>query len=160
MQIAAQAVVAFHYTLTDDAGEVIDSSVGHEPLTYLQGSGQIVPGLERQMEGHSHGDKFTAQVSPEEGYGQPHPELLQQVPRSAFPGADDVQPGMRFQGRSPQGELNVIVTKVEGDTVFIDGNHPLAGKTLHFAVEVTDVRAATAEELEHGHVHGAGGHAH
>ena len=160
MQIAAQAVVAFHYTLTDDAGQVIDTSAGHEPLTYLHGSGQIVSGLERQMEGHSHGDKFTAQVGPEEGYGVPHAELVQQVPRSAFPGIDEIQPGMQFQGRGPQGEINVTVTKVEDDTIFIDGNHPLAGKTLHFAIEVADVRAATAEELEHGHVHGAGGHAH
>ncbi|MEO5811457.1 MAG: peptidylprolyl isomerase [Rhodanobacter sp.] len=160
MQIAAQAVVAFHYTLTDDAGQVIDTSAGHEPLTYLHGSGQIVPGLERQMEGHAHGDKFTAEVSPEEGYGVREAELMQQVARSAFPGVDEIQPGMRFQGRGPQGEISVTVTKVEDDTVFIDGNHPLAGKTLHFAVEIAEVRAATAEELAHGHVHGAGGHAH
>ncbi len=160
MQIVPQAVVAFHYALTDDAGQVIDSSAGREPLTYLHGGGQIVPGLERQMEGRNCGDKFTAQVTPEEGYGVPQAELMQQVPRNAFPGVADIQPGMQFQGRSAQGEISVTVTKVENDTVFIDGNHPLAGKTLHFAVEVVDVRAATTEELEHGHVHGAGGHTH
>ena len=160
MQITPQTIVAFHYTLTDDAGQVIDSSTGREPLTYLHGSGQIVPGLERQMEGHIHGDKFTAQVSPEEGYGVPEAELMQQVPRSAFPGVTDIEPGMQFQGRSAQGEMSVTVTKVEGDAVFVDGNHPLAGKTLNFDIEVADVRAATVEELAHGHAHGAGGHAH
>ncbi len=160
MQIAQNAVAAFHYTLTDDQDQVIDSSAGRDPLTYLHGSGQIVPGLEKQMEGRSVGDKFSVEVAPEEGYGVHHAELMQEVPRSAFQGVEDIQPGMQFQGRGPQGEINVTVTRVENDKVFIDGNHPLAGKTLHFAIEVTDVRAASAEELEHGHVHGAGGHPH
>lgn len=160
MQIAQNSVAAFHYTLTDDKGQVIDSSQGREPLTYLHGSGQIVPGLEKQMEGRQAGDKFDAHVAPEEGYGVHHAELMQEVPREAFQGVDDIQPGMQFQGRGPQGEINVTVTKVEDGKVFIDGNHPLAGKTLHFAIEVTDVRAASEEELAHGHVHGAGGHHH
>ncbi len=160
MQIALNAVAAFHYTLTDDQGQVIDSSKGREPLTYLHGSGQIVPGLERQMEGRQAGDSFTAEVAPEEGYGVHHAELMQEVPKAAFQGVEDIQPGMQFQGRGPQGEINVTVARVEGDTVFIDGNHPLAGQTLHFAIEVTDVRAASEEELAHGHVHGAGGHHH
>jgi FKBP-type peptidyl-prolyl cis-trans isomerase SlyD len=160
MQIAQNSVAAFHYTLTDDQGQVIDSSAGRDPLTYLHGSGQIVPGLEKQMEGRSAGDKFSADVAPEEGYGVHHPELMQEVPREAFQGVEDIQPGMQFQGRGPQGEINVTVTRVENDKVFIDGNHPLAGKTLHFAIEVADVRAASAEELQHGHVHGAGGHHH
>ena len=160
MQIARDSVAAFHYTLTDDGNQVIDSSAGRDPLTYLHGSGQIVPGLEKQMEGRSVGDKFSADVAPEEGYGVHHPELMQEVPRSAFQGVEDIQPGMQFQGRGPQGEINVTVTRVEGDKVFIDDNHPLAGKTLHFAIEITDVRAASAEELAHGHVHGAGGHHH
>ncbi|GAA0259485.1 FKBP-type peptidyl-prolyl cis-trans isomerase [Rhodanobacter caeni] len=160
MQIAQNAVAAFHYTLTDDEGQVIDSSKGREPLTYLHGGGQIVPGLEKQMEGRGAGDKFTADVSPEEGYGVHHAELLQEVPREAFQGVDDIQPGMQFQGRGPQGEINVTVTKVEDGKVFIDGNHPLAGKTLHFDIEVTHVREATGEELAHGHVHGEGGHHH
>lgn len=160
MQIAPNSVAAFHYTLTDDQNQVIDSSAGRDPLTYLHGSGQIVPGLEKQMEGRSVGDKFNADVAPEEGYGVHHPELMQEVPRDAFQGVEDIQPGMQFQGRGPQGEINVTVTKVEDDKVFIDGNHPLAGKTLHFAIEVTDVRAASEEELAHGHVHGAGGHHH
>ena len=160
MQIARDSVAAFHYTLTDDQNQVIDSSAGRDPLTYLHGGGQIVPGLEKQLEGRSAGDKFTADVAPEEGYGVHHPELMQEVPRSAFQAVDDIQPGMQFQGRGPQGEINVTVTRVEDDKVFIDGNHPLAGKTVHFGIEVTDVRAASEEELAHGHVHGAGGHHH
>ncbi|MEO7051975.1 MAG: peptidylprolyl isomerase [Rhodanobacter sp.] len=160
MQIAPDSVAAFHYTLTDDQNQVIDSSAGRDPLTYLHGSGQIVPGLEKQMEGRSVGDKFDAEVAPAEGYGVHQPELMQEVPRDAFPGVADIQPGMQFLGRGPQGELNVTVTRVENDKIFIDGNHPLAGKTLHFAIEVTDVREASAEELLHGHVHGAGGHSH
>lgn len=160
MQISNNSVVAFHYTLTDDNGNVIDSSEGREPLTYLQGSGQIVPGLEKQMEGHQAGDKFNADVAPEEGYGPRHDELMQEVPKQAFQGVEDIQPGMQFQGSGPQGQLTVTVVKVEGDTVFIDGNHPLAGQTLHFAIDVTSVREATAEEVEHGHVHGEGGHHH
>lgn len=160
MQIAQNSVAAFHYTLTDDEGQVIDSSEGREPLTYLHGSGHIVPGLERQMEGRSVGDKFTADVVPEEGYGVRHEELMQEVPRAAFQGVEDIQPGMQFQGHGPQGVINVTVTKVEDDKVHIDGNHPLAGKALHFAIEVTGVREASEEELAHGHVHGEGGHHH
>ncbi|TAL98624.1 MAG: peptidylprolyl isomerase [Rhodanobacter sp.] len=160
MQIAQNAVAAFHYTLTDDQNEVIDSSAGRDPLTYLHGSGQIVPGLEKQMEGRSAGEKFSVDVVPAEGYGVHHPELMQEVPRTAFQGVEDIQPGMQFQSRGPQGEINVSVTRVENDKVFIDGNHPLAGKTLHFDIEVTAVREASAEELAHGHVHGAGGHHH
>jgi FKBP-type peptidyl-prolyl cis-trans isomerase SlyD len=160
MQISQNAVAAFHYTLTDDKGQIVDSSEGRDPLTYLHGSGQIVPGLEKQMEGRAVGDKFTAVVAPEEGYGVHQPELMQEVPKEAFQGVQDIQPGMQFQGRGPQGEINVTATRVEGDKVFIDGNHPLAGQTLHFAIEVTGVRAASEEELQHGHVHGAGGHHH
>jgi FKBP-type peptidyl-prolyl cis-trans isomerase SlyD len=160
MQIANNAVVSFNYTLTDDHGKVIDSSDGREPLTYLQGSGQIVPGLEKAMDGHKVGDRFDVDVVPEEGYGIRHAELVQEVPREAFQGVDDVQPGMQFQGQGPQGVINVTVTKVEDGKVHIDGNHPLAGQTLHFAVEVTGVREASAEELAHGHVHGEGGHHH
>ena len=160
MQIADHTVVSFHYTLTDDEGQVIDSSEGREPLTYLHGSGQIVPGLEKQMEGRAAGDRFSADVAAEEGYGVRHEELMQEVPRAAFQGVEDIQPGMQFQGNGPEGQINVTVTKVENDVVFIDGNHPLAGQTLHFDVEVTNVREATAEENEHGHVHGAGGHHH
>jgi FKBP-type peptidyl-prolyl cis-trans isomerase SlyD len=160
MQIAKRTVASFHYTLTNDRGEVVDSSEGREPLTYLHGEGQIVPGLENALEGRETGDKLTVDVVPEEGYGPSHPELIQIVPRDAFQGVEDLQPGMQFQGRNDQGSINVTISKIDGDEVTVDGNHPLAGETLHFDVEITDVRAATEEELSHGHVHGEGGHHH
>ena len=112
------------------------------------------------MVGRQAGDQFKVDVSPEEGYGVRHADLTQEVPKDAFQGVEDLQPGMQFQGRGPQGAINVTVTKVEGDTVTVDGNHPLAGQTLHFAIEVTQVREASEEELSHGHVHGEGGHHH
>jgi len=160
MQIANRHAVSFHYTLTDGQGNVIDSSDGREPLAYIHGEGHIVPGLEKALEGRSVGDQFKVDVVPEEGYGPRHPELVQVVPRAAFQGVDDLQPGMQFQGRNDQGAINVTISKIEGDNVTVDGNHPLAGQTLHFAVEITGVREATDEELSHGHVHGEGGHHH
>lgn len=160
MQIADQRVASFHYTLTNDAGEVIDSSEGREPLVYLHGGGNIVPGLEKAMDGRSAGDKFKVSIVPEEGYGPRIEALIQQVPRSAFGGMQDLQLGMQFRAESQMGPVNIVITQIDGDTVTVDGNHPLAGETLHFAVEVTDVREASAEEIEHGHVHGEGGHHH
>lgn len=160
MQIADRTVASFHYTLTNDAGEVVDSSRGREPLTYLQGAGNIVPGLERAMDGRSAGDSFSVAVAPELGYGVRHEQLVQEVPRTAFQGVDAIEPGMSFQARTPQGTHSVTVTQVTDQTVTVDGNHPLAGQTLHFAIEVTEVRAATSEEIAHGHVHGPGGHHH
>lgn len=160
MQIAQNSVVAFHYTLTNDAGEVLDSSEGREPLTYLHGAGNIIPGLEKELEGRTAGDKLTATVSPAEGYGEKQPQLIQEVPRDAFQGVDGIQPGMQFQAQTQGGPLMVTVTKVEGDVVTVDGNHPLAGQTLNFDVEIASVREASQEEIEHGHVHGEGGHHH
>lgn len=160
MKIAARTVAQFHYTLTDDAGTVIDSSRGGDPLTYLHGGGNIVPGLEKMMEGKGKGDAFKADVSPEEGYGPRIEALLQTAPRSMFP--PDMEPavGMQFQAESNMGPVLVTVVAVEGETVTLDGNHALAGQTLHFDVEVTSVREATTEEVLHGHVHGEGGHHH
>lgn len=160
MQIAERTVASFHYTLTNDAGTVIDSSAGADPLTYLHGVGHIVPGLEQAMAGHQAGDKFDVVVSPEEGYGTPNEMLVQVVPREAFQGVDDIQVGMQFQAQTPQGAISVVITKVEDGLVTVDGNHPLAGQNLNFAIEVVDVREATVEEVVHGHVHGAGGHQH
>ena len=160
MQIAQNSVVAFHYTLTNDAGEVLDSSEGREPLTYLHGAGTIIPGLEKKLEGRESGDKLQVAVSPEEGYGESQPSLVQEVPRESFQGVESVEPGMQFQAQTQGGPLMVTVTKVEGDTVVVDGNHPLAGQKLNFDVEIAEVREATAEEAEHGHVHGEGGHQH
>ncbi|AKJ95983.1 MULTISPECIES: peptidylprolyl isomerase [Thioalkalivibrio] len=160
MQVAQNAVVAIHYTLTNDAGEKIDSSEGREPLAYLHGQGQIVPGLEKELEGKAAGDKVQAKVSPEEGYGEKIDAMVQEIPMEAFQGVESVEPGMQFQAQTENGPLTVTVTKVEGDTATVDGNHPLAGETLNFDVEIVEVREASAEELEHGHAHGEGGHQH
>lgn len=160
MQIAERTVVAFNYTLTNAAGEVIDSSDGGAPLTYLHGVGNIVPGLEKEMTGRRAGEKFAVVVAPEEGYGLPNPMLVQVVPKAAFQGVDTLDVGMEFQAQTLQGPLSVVVSKIENDEVTVDGNHPLAGQTLHFAVEITEVRDASLDELAHGHVHGAGGHHH
>ena len=160
MQIADRCVASFNYTLTSDSGEVLDSSSGRGPLAYLHGAGNIVPGLEKAMTGKQVGDKFNVDVVPEEGYGAHNPELVQVVPRSAFRGVNDLKPGMQFRADSNRGPMSVVVTQISGDEVTVDGNHPLAGATLHFAIEVTEVRAASDEEITHGHVHGPGGHHH
>jgi FKBP-type peptidyl-prolyl cis-trans isomerase SlyD len=160
MTIAQDQVVSIHYTLTDDAGEVIDSSAQGEPLSYLHGHGNLIPGLERELTGRKAGDRLQVKIAPADGYGEYDRELVQSVPRRALKGIPEVKVGMRLQAQSPEGTRAVTVTHLAGDMVTLDGNHPLAGKNLNFAVEVTAVRAATAEELEHGHVHGAGGHHH
>jgi FKBP-type peptidyl-prolyl cis-trans isomerase SlyD len=160
MQIIENSVVSFHYTLTDKDGQVIDSSAGNAPLTYLHGVGQIVPGLENALLGKTVGEKLDVEVSAAEGYGEHHDFMVQQVPREAFQGVDEIEPGMQFQAQTPQGGMTVTVTAVDATTVTVDGNHPLAGKNLFFAVEIISVRAASSEELEHGHVHGEGGHHH
>lgn len=160
MPIAQNSVVTIHYTLKDDAGELIDSSREGDPIAYLHGHGNLVPGLERELEGKSTGDTVNVSVTPEQGYGDYDKGLVQQVPRRALQGIPDVKVGMRLQAQTPQGPRAVVVTRLAGDMVTIDGNHPLAGKNLNFDVEVTDVRDATEEELEHGHVHGPGEHHH
>lgn len=160
MQIADRTVASFNYTLTNDAGEVLDSSEGREPLSYLHGKGNIVPGLEKEMTGKKVGDKFSVKVKPEEGYGVHNPALVQVVPRDAFRGVDNLEAGMQFRAESDRGPMMVVVTAVEGDKVTVDGNHPLAGENLNFAIEITEVREASVEEVLHGHVHGPGGHHH
>lgn len=152
MTVANHRVVRFHYTLKGDGGEVIDSSEGGEPLAYLHGAGMIVPGLERHLAGHKIGDKFAAVISPEEGYGeyvQPGPQPL---PRASFPEGIELEIGMSFPVEADSGErFPVWITQIDDEQVFVDANHPLAGKTLHFSVEVTAIRDATAEEIEQGH---------
>lgn len=160
MQIANDVVVSIEYTLTDDQGTVIDSSVGGEPLTYLHGAGNIIPGLEGALEGKKVGDSFKVSVTPAEGYGEKDEGLLQVVPRGMFQGVDQVEVGMQFHAQTDHGMQVITVAGVEGDNVTVDGNHPLAGQNLNFDVKVVDIRVATGEELEHGHVHGAGGHHH
>ncbi|MBV8876628.1 MAG: peptidylprolyl isomerase [Gammaproteobacteria bacterium] len=160
MSISPDQVVSLHYTLRDDAGEVIDRSAEGEPLEYLHGRGQLIPGLERELTGRGAGDRLEVKIAPAEGYGEYDPELVQKVPRRALKGIGDVRVGMRLQAQTPEGPRPVTVTHLAGDLVTLDGNHPLAGKTLHFQVEIAAVRAATSEELAHGHVHGPGGHHH
>ena len=160
MVIANGKVVSIHYTLKNGAGEVLDSSSGAEPLAYLHGVGNLIPGLEQALDGHTVGDKVDVSVAPEKGYGERHEQLVQQVPRSAFAEVEGLEAGMRFRAEGPDGEQIVTVTAVSEEEVTVDGNHPLAGETLEFAVEVSEVRDATDEETEHGHVHGPGGHEH
>lgn len=160
MQIGKNSVVVIDYTLTDDSGDVVDSSAGGEPLAYIQGIGQIIPGLENALEGKSAGDEVNVTVAPAEGYGDYNEGLIQVVPREMFQGVDSIEPGMQFHAQTSQGIQAITVTKVDGEDITIDGNHPLAGKNLNFAVIIKDVREATAEELDHGHVHGPGGHHH
>lgn len=161
MNVAQDKVVLIHYTLRNDAGEVIDSSSGGDPLAYIHGQGNIIPGLEKALLGKQLGDKVSVKVDPAEGYGVRDDALVQQVPRRSFGGVPEIKPGMQFHAQTGQGHTRVVtVTAIKGDMVIVDGNHPLAGENLNFDVEIADVRDATAEEMEHGHVHGPGGHHH
>ena len=160
MQIAKNSVVTIDYTLTDDNGDVVDSSKGGEPLAYIHGIGQIIPGLENALEGKAAGDEVSVSIPPAEGYGDYNEGLIQVVPREMFQGVDTIEPGMQFHAQTNQGFQTITVTQVDGEDITIDGNHPLAGKNLNFEVSIKDVREASAEELDHGHVHGPGGHEH
>jgi len=160
MSIAQDQVVSIHYVLKDESGKVIDRSADGEPLTYLHGHGNLVPGLERELTGKGLGDKLRVKLSPAEGYGEHVQELVQQVPRRALKGVPSVRVGMRLQAQTVHGMRAVTVSRINGDLVTLDGNHPLAGKTLDFEIEVAEVRAATAAEIAHGHVHGPDAHHH
>jgi FKBP-type peptidyl-prolyl cis-trans isomerase SlyD len=156
MQIAKHKVASIHYTLTDNSGKVLDSSVGREPLYYIQGIGNLIAGMEEGLEGKKQGDKVSLKVSPEKGYGVKNDALIQKVPRSSF-GSGKIEKGMQFQ--TNQGGV-VTVTNVGLNEITVDANHPLAGLELNFTVEVISIREATEDELSHGHVHGPGGHHH
>lgn len=156
MQITKNKVASIHYTLRDDEGTVIDSSEGRDPLAYLHGAGNLIPGMEEGLEGKSQGEKLNLKIEPEKGYGEKDENLIQTVPRSAF-GEQEVKTGMRFS--TNQGGV-VTVTDVSPESITVDGNHPLAGVPLNFDVEIVEVRNATDEEISHGHVHGEGGHHH
>ena len=160
MQIARDTVVAIRYTLKDDAGKTLDASPEGEPLTYLHGNGNLIPGLEKELEGKSEGDKLDVKIAPADGYGEFDKDLMQRVPRRALKGIGNLHVGMQLHAQSERGTRAVTVTQLVGDMVTLDGNHPLAGKNLNFKVEIVGVRAATEEELSHGHVHGPGGHHH
>ena len=162
MQIAPDTVVLIHYTLTSDEGEVLDSSrQGGEPLPYLHGHNNIVPGLENALTGLVVGDKRQVKVSPEDGYGQPNPDMVQKVPQSDFPAEIPREVGLQIFAEGPGGQhFPMWITAFDDDHVTVDGNHPLAGKNLNFDIEVVEVRKATDEERAHGHVHGPGGHDH
>ncbi len=154
MKIIDQSVVSIHYTLTDKEGTILDSSEGEKPMTYLHGAGGIIPGLERELIGKTIGDKLHVTVQPEDGYGLVKPELLQTMPLSAFEGIDDLKEGMQLQAEDDDGNSTMIlVRKIDGNEVTIDGNHPLVGLVLNFDVTVEAIRKATPEELDHGHVH-------
>jgi FKBP-type peptidyl-prolyl cis-trans isomerase SlyD len=153
MQIADNTVASFDYTLTDDDGRVIDSSDGRQPLTYLHGVGQLIPGLETALEGQSEGDELAVTVAPDDAYGEHNERLVQDVPRSAFDSVEKVEEGARFQMSDSSGATRIITVKAIGEeTVTIDANHPLAGKPLNFELRVVEVRAATDEEIETGKV--------
>jgi len=160
MKIAKDKVVSIDYTLTNDNGQVLDTSDGREPLAYLHGHGNIIPGLEEELTGKEAGDKMDVTVPPEKAYGARNEQLMVQVDKSQFDPNVELKPGMEFQTQDQNGVHYFRLDKIMGDTVLLDGNHPLAGETLKFAVEIKDVREATKEELEHGHVHGPGGHQH
>jgi len=160
VKIDNKKVVAIHYTLTAKDGQVIDSSDGTEPLNYLHGYGNIIPGLEEVLIGKITGDKISASIPPEKAYGVYNENDKIQATKSQFEGIDEIKVGMDIQTKTNDGVKMYRVEKIFGDTVILDGNHTLAGETLNFEVEVVDIRDASEEELEHGHVHGPGGHHH
>lgn len=155
MTIQLKSVVAFHYTLSDDAGNELDSTLGGEPNVYLHGAGNIIRGLELALLGRKAGDKFQATIEAAQGYGEFIPGMVQTVPRSLLEGRD-IEVGMRFKATTKGGPLAFVIKEIRDDEIVVDGNHPLAGKTLHFDISVEAVREATIEELSHGHVHGSG----
>ena len=159
--IKKDSVVSLSYILKNENGEELDRFETANPLAYMHGHGQIVPGLENVLEGLAIGDKKEVTVTPQEGYGEVQPQLKMKVSRNKLPADVNIERGMQFSSKMEDGrEIPFTVQAIEDGAVMLDGNHPLAGETLHFSVEVVEVRLATAEELQHGHVHGAGGHHH
>ncbi|MDB9865267.1 peptidylprolyl isomerase [Candidatus Thioglobus sp.] len=161
MKVTKDKVVSMHYTLKNDVGDVIDSSEGKETMDFLQGHGNIIPGLETALEGSKKGDKVEVSIEPEEGYGLKMDDAIQEIPRTALQGIDEVKIGMQLQSQDQDGNPFVVtVIKLDDEKITVDANHPLAGETLHFSVSIEDVRDALEEEVSHGHAHSAGGHSH
>jgi FKBP-type peptidyl-prolyl cis-trans isomerase SlyD len=151
MQITQNTVASIDYTLTDDDGQIIDTSQGRAPVTYLHGAGNLIPGLESALEGQATGDTLAVKVTPAEAYGERDERLVQDVPRSAFDGVERVETGMRFQATDPNGRQHAVtITKIGDEKVTVDANHPLAGKPLNFEVSVVEVREATPDEIAAG----------
>jgi FKBP-type peptidyl-prolyl cis-trans isomerase SlyD len=160
MQITTGKVVSIDYTLTDDKQQTLDSSEGGEPLTYLHGVGQLIPGLEKELEGKKSGDALKVKIAPADGYGVRDDAKIAVVSKKSIQGVGDLKVGMQLHASGGHGHQVVTITKIDGDDVTLDSNHPLAGATLFFDVTIRDVRDATEEEVSHGHVHGPGGHHH
>lgn len=156
MQIAENKVVAIDYTLSNTQGDILDKSEAGQPLVYLQGANNIIKGLENALVTKVVGDRLKATIPPEQAYGVRNEQMINVVQRSMFEGVEEIKEGKQFHAEGNTGPVVVTITKIEGDDITVDGNHPLAGKTLVFDVEILEVRDATADELEHGHVHGAG----
>jgi len=160
MKIEKNKVVSMHYTLRDQQGTVVDQSQDDGPLSFIQGIGNIIPGLERQMEGKTTGDKFKATITPDDGYGEVRKELIGMVPRNQFENANELEVGMVFEVSNEQGHQLARIIELTADSVKLDANHPMAGQTLFFEIEIINVREAHPTELAHGHVHQGGGHHH
>ncbi|NCA86615.1 MAG: peptidylprolyl isomerase [Clostridia bacterium] len=160
MKIAKNKVVGIHYTLTDGQGVTLDSSDGRDPLYYLHGNGHLIPGLERELENKQKDDDLKVTIQPEDAYGVRNDKMVYVIDRAKFPDPKSIEPGMTFTSHTEEGDINLTVVKIEGDDVTLDANHPLAGQELTFDVKVVEVRDASEEELDHGHVHGPGGHHH
>jgi FKBP-type peptidyl-prolyl cis-trans isomerase SlyD len=160
MQISKHKVVSIDYTLTDVKGEVLDSSTQDHPLQFIQGMGSLIPGLEKALEGKVAGDKIKASIPAKDAYGARDESLLQTIPKENFEEIPDLKVGMELEAESDDGVRVITIVAIEGDSVQVDGNHPLAGMDLNFDVTIMGVREATKDELGHGHVHGPGGHHH
>jgi FKBP-type peptidyl-prolyl cis-trans isomerase SlyD len=158
MQITNNTAVSIHYTLTTDKGEEIDSTIGGEPLVYLHGRGNIITGLEKALDNKIVGEKFNVCIEPAEAYGEFSDDKIQVVSREMFDGIDNIEVGMQFHAAVNSSSDIITVTEINGDNITIDGNHPLAGQALTFAIDIVGVRLATKDEISHGHIHGAGCH--
>lgn len=151
MKVQENSVVTIHYVLRDDDGEVVDQSSG-EPLSYLHGQGNIIPGLEKALEGYETGQEVETTIAPDEGYGEYNDALVQNVGRDAFEGVDNLEVGMSFRAESDAGNMIVTIKDVGNEEVTVDGNHVLAGQNLNFTVTVSEVREATNDEIEQGDI--------
>lgn len=160
MKVTKNTVVSIDYTLRNKQGEVLDTSEGRSPLVYLHGVGQLIPGLENELEGEAVGTKKSVVIPAADAYGERHDDLYHVVSKSGFTGDEEMFEGMQVQLETDNGPAIAVISKIDGDEVTLDLNHPLAGEELHFDVAVVELREATADEISHGHVHGPGGHHH